>query len=268
MRYSVSTFRFAVSHFPPRSRVLEVGSGPGHMALELARHGHHVTGLELSPACVSIAQQFADENPFTDGFGSLEYVAADFFSWQSDGRFDAICFFMALHHFDDASAVLDRVRELLKPGGTITVIEPARDWFSPANAAVALLIRLLLSQSDRWFEKLDLPKDATTLHDMVQDCLRENREARDRHESEQSPHDNSSYAESMLAALRARFDQTEYRAGHAFLPRMIGGVRGGTEREALEMAAFLSVFDRYCVDAGLLQPGAFYFAGKASVAAV
>jgi 2-polyprenyl-3-methyl-5-hydroxy-6-metoxy-1,4-benzoquinol methylase len=254
-------FRFAASHIPPRSHVLEVGSGPGHMALELARHGHHVTGLELSPECVSIARRLADENPFRDGFGSLEYVAADFLTWECSDRFDAICFFLVLHHFDDPVAVLDRVLALLRPGGTVTVIEPARDWFSPLNAAVAMLIRLLLSQSGRWYEHLELPTTPAQLSALVGDCLMENREARDRNEAEQSPQDNSSYADAMLAALRDRFEQIEYRPGHAILPRMIGGVRG-TESEAREMAAFLTLFDRSCIDAGLLQPGAFYFAGK------
>jgi hypothetical protein len=65
----------------------------------------------------------------------------------------------------------------------------------------------------------------------------------------------------MLAALRERFDQTAFQNGHAFLPRMIGGVRG-TEADALEMAAFLRLFDEYCVRSGLLMPGQFRFAGR------
>lgn len=254
-------FRFALAQIPPGSRILEVGSGPGHMALELARNGHHVTGLELSPECVHAARQVARENPYRENFGSLSYVAGDVFTWESREPYQAICFFEVLHHFDDPGAVLDRVLGLLEPGGTIVAVEPARDWFSPLNAAVAVLIRLLLSRFSRWHESLCLPGDAAQLGSMVDDCLAEYREERDRHEPVQSPQDNSSYADTMLAALRERFDQTAFQHGHAILPRMIGGVRG-TEAEALEMAAFLRLFDEYCVRSGVLAPGTFRFAGR------
>jgi SAM-dependent methyltransferase len=231
------------------------------MALELARHGFHVTGLELSAECVRVAARLLEENPFHEGFGSLNYIAADFLEWPCQQHFDAVCFFLTLHHFHEPAKVLDKVVSLLQPGGTIVVIEPARDWFSTLNAAVATLIRLLLSCSGRWYEKLPLPRDPGQLDGLVQDCLREFQEARDRYEALQSPHDNASFAEPILAALRERFDQTACRPGYAILPRMIGGVRGRSEEETLAIAGFLRVLDDYGVQAGLLQPGCFYFAG-------
>jgi SAM-dependent methyltransferase len=254
-------FRFALAQIPPGSRILEVGSGPGHMALELARNGHRVTGVELSPECVRVARRMAAENPYRESFGSLSYAVGDIFTWECGERYQAICFFGVLHHFDNPGAVLDRVLGLLEPEGAIIAVEPARDWFSRLNAAVALLIRLLLSRSGRWHETLRLPGDTAQLGSLVDDCLAEYREQRDRDAPAQSPQDNSSYADGMLAALRERFDQTAFQNGHAFLPRMIGGVRG-TEADALEMAAFLRLFDEYCVRSGLLMPGQFRFAGR------
>lgn len=257
-------FRFALGHMPkPEARVLEVGSGPGHMALEMARHGFHVTGVELSAECVAVANRLLDENPYDEGFGSVSYITEDFLEWESTQRFDAVCIFLALHHFGDPAKVLDKVVSLLDPGGTIVAVEPARDWFSPLNAAVATLIRLLLSRSGSWYEEMPLPRDPDRLDALVKDCLKEFREARDKHEAVQSPHDNASFAESMLAALRERFDQTACQPGHAIVPRMVGGVRGGSEEETLATAAFLVLFDEYCVRSGLLQPGSFYFAGRA-----
>src|ERR1017187_8390220 len=197
----------------------------------------------------------------TGSFGSLSYAVGDIFTWECGERYQAICFFGVLHHFDNPGAVLDRVLGLLEPEGAIIAVEPARDWFSPLNAAVALLIRLLLSRSGRWHETLRLPGDTAQLGSLVDDCLAEYREQRDRDAPAQSPQDNSSYADGMLAALRERFDQTAFQNGHAFLPRMIGGVRG-TEADALEMADFLRLFDEYCVRSGLLMPGQFRFAGR------
>src|SRR5688572_18139947 len=47
----------------PAVSVLEVGCGPGFISLELARNGHNVTGIELSPYCIEVAKKFADADP-------------------------------------------------------------------------------------------------------------------------------------------------------------------------------------------------------------
>jgi len=78
-------YRFLKANLPfSGARVLEVGSGPGHMTLELARDGFHVTGIDLSPYSVEVARKFASENSYTDGFGSLEYFCTDFMSLDTD----------------------------------------------------------------------------------------------------------------------------------------------------------------------------------------
>ncbi|MBK7870822.1 MAG: class I SAM-dependent methyltransferase [Saprospiraceae bacterium] len=73
-------FRFATKHIgvSPKS-ILEVGSGLGHMALELARNGHFVTGIELSSESVKVAETFASKNTHKANFGSLNYINSDFF---------------------------------------------------------------------------------------------------------------------------------------------------------------------------------------------
>lgn len=256
-------FRFAAGHLPkPGSRVLEVGSGLGHMTLELARRGHHVTGLELSPASVEVARRTAAAHPMPEGSGSLEYVNADFMSWEPGEAFDAVCFFLSLHHFTPPDAILARAAEVLAPGGVITVIEPARDWFSETNATTVALVRLLLSAGGMWHADLDLPADEAGLAEYVREVGTEYREAKDRGEAAQSPQDNSAFGTEMMAALRGRFDEIAYRPGFAFTPRLIGGVRGATEEETLRLATFLHMFDEYCVRRGLLQPGVFYYAGR------
>lgn len=256
-------FRFALEHLEKRgSRVLEVGCGPGHMVLELARHGHQATGLDLSPACIDVAKQLSEEHSCSEAFGSTEYVCDDFLSWVPQQQYDAVCFFLSLHHFADPDAILAKTASLLNPGGVVIAIEPARDLFSPLNATIAALIRLLLSQTGGWYERLELPKTELELERYVQDCLIEYREARDRTEGLQSPKDNSSFAEEMLAALRTYFDEIAFGPGYALLPRLVGGVRGATEQTTMQLAQFLQLFDDFCVRRGHLHPGAFYFAGK------
>jgi len=48
--------------------VLDAGCGTGRVAMELARRGHHVVGVDLDPAMLSVARQKAPQ---------LEWVQAD-----------------------------------------------------------------------------------------------------------------------------------------------------------------------------------------------
>jgi SAM-dependent methyltransferase len=45
---------------PAGARVLEVGCGPGHLSIRLARHGFAMTGLDLDPAMTARARTNAD----------------------------------------------------------------------------------------------------------------------------------------------------------------------------------------------------------------
>jgi ubiquinone/menaquinone biosynthesis C-methylase UbiE len=47
----------ALAYVPPAARVLEVGSGPGHLLVELARAGHRPVGLDLSRAMLRQARR-------------------------------------------------------------------------------------------------------------------------------------------------------------------------------------------------------------------
>lgn len=255
-------FRFALGH-ARKSRLLEVGCGAGHMSLEFARNGYHVVGLDVSSRCLEIGRQLHESNPFREGFGSLLYINADFLSWEAVGEaFDTVCFFGSLHHQAEPGRVLDKARQLLTEGGRILVLEPARDWIGEANGAVVALIRLLLSIQNLWYEALPLPKSEEQLQKCLSDCLDELKSGHDKNEAEQSPHDNASGTEAMLAALRVRFGEVECRRVNGFLQRVIGGVRGASEEQTKSIAEFLDVFDKVAIEVGLIQPGEFYWAGK------
>jgi 2-polyprenyl-3-methyl-5-hydroxy-6-metoxy-1,4-benzoquinol methylase len=60
-------------------RILEVGSGPGYIRLELARQGYDVTGIDVSSKAVETAQHFADIDPWKNERGELNYSAGIFF---------------------------------------------------------------------------------------------------------------------------------------------------------------------------------------------
>jgi SAM-dependent methyltransferase len=99
------------------SRVLDAGCGDGNVALEAARRGAAVTGVDLAPAQLARA---AERSPDVDWVaGDVEELA------DPDGSYDAV-----LSGYGAALAPRPRraARELLRvlrPGGTLVLAAPA-----------------------------------------------------------------------------------------------------------------------------------------------
>lgn len=257
-------FRFARTHARP-TRLLDIGCGPGHMALEFARHGFHVVGLDISKHGLEIAQRLLEENPYREGFGSLRYVHDDFLEWDAPpASFETVCFFGNLHHMDDPEQVLDKVAALLTPGGRICVEEPAHDWFAETNGAIVALIRVLLGLQGMWYEPVPMPTTEKQLCRYITDCFIELQDAKDKAEAHQSPHHNACGGAEILTGLRARFQEVECRRVDGFIQRVIGGVRGQSEDETKRLAEFVDLFDQVAVQMGLIQPGNLFWAGEKS----
>jgi SAM-dependent methyltransferase len=103
---------------PDGARVLEVGCGPGHLSVRLARgHGLEVTGLDLDPAMIARARANSDRLGSGDrGRPSLlvgDVAALGF----SDGSFDLVVSTLSMHHWTDPAAGLTEIGRVLRPGG-------------------------------------------------------------------------------------------------------------------------------------------------------
>jgi 2-polyprenyl-3-methyl-5-hydroxy-6-metoxy-1,4-benzoquinol methylase len=255
---------FCISHLEPGSRVLEVGCGPGHMSLELARNGFRVTGLDVARETLEVARKLAAENTHRDSWGSVDYVRADFLTWQTEPKqFDAVVYFGALHHFPDVPETLDRTLELLKPNGRIVTYEPARDWWLDSDAALLVLTRLLLSGAGAWYQDLPQPTSRADLDVLIATVLAEIRSAHPPGEAAQSPRDNSAYGTEMLAAIRERFDELGFAPATVLFDRVAGGMRLESEERAAAIARALEVFELYAIETGLMRAAGFMFAGRA-----
>jgi SAM-dependent methyltransferase len=108
--------------YPDGSRVLEAGCGVGAQTLVLAEQspGAHITSIDISPESVRIAQAAVT----AAGHTNVEFRVADIFDLTfKPGSFDHgfVCF--VLEHLAAPVEALAALRRLLRPGGTITVIE-------------------------------------------------------------------------------------------------------------------------------------------------
>jgi 2-polyprenyl-3-methyl-5-hydroxy-6-metoxy-1,4-benzoquinol methylase len=99
--------------------VLDVGTGEGTLAAELAGRGVSVTAIDLDRPSIETARAGPHG---TD----VEFVVGDFVTHPfPPASFDAVVSVAALHHMDEAMA-LSRMAELVTPGGTVAVVGLAR----------------------------------------------------------------------------------------------------------------------------------------------
>ena len=102
---------------PETSAVLEIGSGPGELALEISRRlpGGDVVGIDLAEAMVDRATERARAERLQD---RVRFQVADAAALPlTDGSFDAVVSTLSLHHWSDPAAVFGEIARVLCPGG-------------------------------------------------------------------------------------------------------------------------------------------------------
>ena len=103
---------------PPSAAVLEVGCGPGHLSIGLARdHGLDVTSVDLDPDMIARARANAERTRAADG-REPRFVVGDVAALPfSDGSFDLVVSTFSMHHWSDPRAGLIEIARVLRPGG-------------------------------------------------------------------------------------------------------------------------------------------------------
>ena len=112
---------------PPGGKVLDVGTGPGFVAIEIARllrGSARVVGLDLSRAMLTVAA----ENAQCEGLdGALTWRAGDAKAMPFDDQeFDFVVSSGSLHHWEDPVVVLDEIARVLKDDGRCIVRDSKR----------------------------------------------------------------------------------------------------------------------------------------------
>ena len=114
----------------PGSTVLDVATGTGDLAVELARRGAEVTGMDFAPAMLEIARRKAPGLRFEEG-DALKLA-------QPDGSFDAVTVGFGARNFSDLDRGLSEMARVTRPGGRVVVLEittpqkPPLSWFFKA----------------------------------------------------------------------------------------------------------------------------------------
>ena len=99
--------------------ILDIGCGTGSLSVILARLGHTVTGIDLSPSMISLARTKAAAYGLEIEFHIMDASHAQF----AEHQFDVILCRHLLWALSEPEQVLQRWIKLLKPGGRLILIE-------------------------------------------------------------------------------------------------------------------------------------------------
>ena len=134
--------RYLVSRVPmDGGSVLDVATGTGLVAAALRQRGFRVTGLDQSPGMLEIARErFAGAVPLVEG--SADDLPFD------DASFDHLTFTYLLRYVDDPPATMRELARVVRPGGTVAMLEfglPHGAW----RPAWELYVRAMLPLAGR-----------------------------------------------------------------------------------------------------------------------
>jgi SAM-dependent methyltransferase len=122
--------------YPPGSQVLEAGCGVGAQTVTLARRSPEARFTAVDVSASSLAE--AERRVGQAGLGNVEFLRADIFTLPfAPGSFDHVFVCFLLEHLPRPVEALRIFRGLLRPGGTITVIEGDHGsaYFHPDSVA-------------------------------------------------------------------------------------------------------------------------------------
>jgi demethylmenaquinone methyltransferase/2-methoxy-6-polyprenyl-1,4-benzoquinol methylase len=116
-----------LAELPPGGRALDVATGTGDLALELAGRagaGGEVVGVDFSERMLAIARAKADARAASLGGAGVRFETGNALDLAyRDGEFDAATVGFGARNFSDLGRGLSEMARVVRPGGRVVVLE-------------------------------------------------------------------------------------------------------------------------------------------------
>jgi SAM-dependent methyltransferase len=122
-----------LERYPPMGPILDLGCGPGDLAIHLAMLGHQVVGIDFVESAIQIARAKVDTLA-SETSRLLNFEVADAFQLsQLQQTFATVVDsgFYHLFNLDESERLIDEVRAILFPGGRYYLHEFAIEFPAP-----------------------------------------------------------------------------------------------------------------------------------------
>jgi ubiquinone/menaquinone biosynthesis C-methylase UbiE len=135
-----------------RGRILDIGTGPGVLAIAFARKMPEVevVGLDVSEVVLAVADENAQENGVSS---RVSFEKGDAQDMPFDSVFDLVISSNTLHLVENPLKMFNEVQRILKPGGKFFISDFRRSFLGLLTAHIrasysAEEVRAFLTQSD------------------------------------------------------------------------------------------------------------------------
>ena len=137
----------------PSDTVLDFGCGTGFISIEIASSVSIVHAIDLSGKMI----EFAKLKATTVKLPNIEYRQITIFDNKlSKGAFDIILAFYILHLVEDIPVVIQRIKELLKPGGIFISATPCMGEKPLLNSLFSISAKIGILPEIRSFKRYEL----------------------------------------------------------------------------------------------------------------
>jgi|FaiFalFF_MnMetaG_3_1042247.scaffolds.fasta_scaffold00186_19 demethylmenaquinone methyltransferase/2-methoxy-6-polyprenyl-1,4-benzoquinol methylase len=134
----------------PSARVLDLCTGTGDLAIQIARHigpAGEVVALDFCEPMLQLARQKASRH----GLNHIRYVQADALHLPFAAHtFDAVTIAFGLRNLIDKQRALHEMARVLKPGGRVAVLELTRPLNAPTRQLYDLYTLYLMPRIGKW----------------------------------------------------------------------------------------------------------------------
>jgi ubiquinone/menaquinone biosynthesis C-methylase UbiE len=116
------------------TRVVDVGTGTGFVAVGLAGRARSVIGVDNSPAMLTVAA----DNVAECGLGNVSLISGEIDQPPLDNNsVDVAVANMVLHHAPDPAAMVAEMTRVVRPGGTVAITDEIKhdyEWMRTEQA--------------------------------------------------------------------------------------------------------------------------------------